>query len=165
MDIIPFIFEIERKKTYKMVVDKIENYRLYSTLTNRLAKGFEFITNTDLASIESGKYEIDNDDIFAIVQEYDTKEEQDCVLESHHKYIDIQYMIKGSELMGVTCLNDQDIFEENLEKDYTLYTAETSMLKVDEGMFTIFFPEDLHRPGVKAGQIAKVKKVVVKVKI
>ena len=165
MDIIPFIFEIERKKTDKMVVDKIENYRLYSTLTNRLAKGFEFITNTDLASIESGKYEIDNDDIFAIVQEYDTKEEQDCVLESHHKYIDIQYMIKGSELMGVTCLNDQDIFEENLEKDYTLYTAETSMLKVEEGMFTIFFPEDLHRPGVKAGQIAKVKKVVVKVKI
>ena len=165
MDIIPFIFEIERKKIDKMVVDKIENYRLYSTLTNRLAKGFEFITNTDLASIESGKYEIDNDDIFAIVQEYDTKEEQDCVLESHHKYIDIQYMIKGSELMGVTCLNDQDIFEENLEKDYTLYTAETSMLKVDEGMFIIFFPEDLHRPGVKAGQIAKVKKVVVKVKI
>ena len=165
MDIIPFTFEIERKKTDKMVVDKIENYRLYSTLTNRLAKGFEFITNTDLASIESGKYDIDNDNIFAIVQEYDTKEEQDCVLESHHKYIDIQYMIKGTELMGVTCLNDQVIVEENLEKDYTFYNAETSMLKVEEGMFTIFFPEDLHRPGVKAGQIAKVKKVVVKVKI
>ena len=165
MDIIPFTFEIERKKTDKMVVDKIENYRLYSTLTNRLAKGFEFIKNTDLAAIESGKYDIDNDNIFAIVQEYDTKEEQDCVLESHHKYIDIQYMIKGAELMGVTCLNDQVIVEENLEKDYTFYNAETSMLKVEEGMFTIFFPEDLHRPGVKAGQIAKVKKVVVKVKI
>ena len=39
------------------------------------------------------------------------------------------------------------------------------MLKVEEGMFTIFFPEDLHRPGVKLDQIAKVKKVVVKVKI
>ena len=165
MDIIPFIFEIERRKTDKMVVDKIENYRLYSTLTNRLAKGFEFITKIDLVSIESGKYEIDSDNIFAIVQEYDTKEEQDCVLESHHKYIDIQYMIKGAELMGVTCLNDQIVVEENLEKDYTFYTAETSMLKVEEGMFTIFFPEDLHRPGVKLGQISKVKKVVVKVKI
>ena len=148
-----------------MVVDKIENYRLYSTLTNRLAKGFEFIINTDLVAIESGKYEIDSDDIFAIVQEYDTKEEQDCVLESHHQYIDIQYIIKGAELMGVTCLNDQIVVEENLEKDYTFYNAETSMLKVEEGMFTIFFPEDLHRPGVKLDQIAKVKKVVVKVKI
>ena len=152
-------------KKNKMVVDKIENYRLYSTLTNRLAKGFEFITNTDLVAIESGKYEIDNDNIFAIVQEYDTKEEQDCVLESHHKYIDIQYIIKGTELMGVAFLNDQVVVEENLEKDYTFYKAETSMLKVEEGMFTIFFPEDLHRPGVKLDQIAKVKKVVVKVKI
>jgi YhcH/YjgK/YiaL family protein len=39
------------------------------------------------------------------------------------------------------------------------------MLRVEEGMFTIFFPEDLHRPSVKAGEISKVKKVVVKVKI
>jgi YhcH/YjgK/YiaL family protein len=148
-----------------MVIDKIENYRLYSKLTKRLAKGFEFITNTDLASLESGKYQIDNDDVFAIVQEYDTKEEQDCVLEGHHKYIDIQYVIQGVELMGFTPLTDQVVVEENLEKDYTFYQGETSMLRVEEGMFTLFFPEDLHRPGVKAGQISKVKKVVVKVKI
>ena len=148
-----------------MVIDKIENYRLYSKLTKRLAKGFEFITNTDLVAIEPGKYEIDNEDIFAIVQEYDTKEVQDCVLEGHHKYIDIQYVIQGVELMGFTPLTNQVVVEEDLEKDYTFYQGETSMFRVEEGMFTLFFPEDLHRPGVKAGQILKVKKVVVKVKI
>lgn len=148
-----------------MVIDKIENYRLYSKLTKRLAKGFEFILNTDLVTIEPGKYEIDNDAIFAIVQEYDTKEEQDSVLEGHHKYIDIQYVIQGVELMGFTPLTNQEVVEENLEKDYTFYKGETSMFRVEEGMFTLFFPEDLHRPGVKAGQISKVKKVVVKVKI
>jgi YhcH/YjgK/YiaL family protein len=153
------------KKNIKMVIDKIENYRLYSNLTKRLAKGFEFITTTDLTTIEPGKYQIDGDDIFAIVQEYDTKEEHDSVLEGHHKYIDIQYVIQGVELMGFTPLKDQVAVEENLEKDYTFYTGETSMLRVEEGMFTLFFPEDLHRPGVKAGQISKVKKVVVKVKI
>jgi YhcH/YjgK/YiaL family protein len=148
-----------------MVIDKIENYRLYSKLTKRLAKGFEFIIETDLVTIESGKYQIDNDDIFAIVQEYDTKEEKVCVLEGHHKYIDIQYIINGVEFMGFTPLTDQVSVEENLEKDYTFYKGETSMLRVEEGMFTIFFPEDLHRPGVNADQISKVKKVVVKVKI
>jgi YhcH/YjgK/YiaL family protein len=148
-----------------MVIDKIENYRLYSKLTKRMAKGFEFIAETDLASLESGKYQIENDDIFAIVQEYDTKEEKDCVLEGHHKYIDIQYVIKGVEFMGFTPLTDQISVEENLEKDYTFYKSNTSLLRVEEGMFTIFFPEDLHSPGVKAGQISKVKKVVVKVKI
>jgi YhcH/YjgK/YiaL family protein len=148
-----------------MVIDKIENYRLYSKLTKRLAKGFEFITETDLATIESGKHQIDNDDVFAIVQEYDTKEEKDCILEGHHKYIDIQYIIQGVELMGFTPLTNQVSVEEDLEKDYTFYEGETSMIRVEEGMFTIFFPEDLHRPCVKAGQISKVKKVVVKVKI
>lgn len=148
-----------------MVIDKIENYRLYSKLTKRLAKGFEFITNNDLVGLESGKYEIENDDIFAIVQEYDTKEAKDCVLEGHHKYIDIQYIIQGVELMGYTPLTNQVSVEENLERDYTFYEGDTSMLRVEEGMFTLFFPEDLHRPGVKADQISKVKKVVVKVKI
>jgi len=148
-----------------MVIDKIENYRLYSTLTKRLAKGFEFITNTDLVTIAPGKYQIDNDDIFAIVQEYDTKEESDCVLEGHNKYIDIQYVIQGVEHIGFTPLTNQVAVEENLEKDYTFYTGETSMFRLEEGMFTLFFPEDLHRPGVKADQISKVKKVVVKVRI
>jgi YhcH/YjgK/YiaL family protein len=148
-----------------MVIDKIENYRLYSKLTKRLTKGFEFINDTDLVTIESGKYQIDNDDIFAIVQEYDTKEEKDCVLEGHHKYIDIQYIISGVEFMGFTPLTNQVSVEENLEKDYTFYEGDTSLIRVEEGMFTLFFPEDLHRPGVKSDQISKVKKVVVKVKI
>jgi beta-galactosidase beta subunit len=40
------------KKKHKMVIDKIENYRLYSKLTKRLTKAFEFINDTDLVTIE-----------------------------------------------------------------------------------------------------------------
>jgi beta-galactosidase beta subunit len=36
---------------------------------------------------------------FMIIQEYSTKEIKDCVLEGHAKYIDIQYIIQGVELM------------------------------------------------------------------
>jgi beta-galactosidase beta subunit len=36
-----------------MVIDKIENYSLYVTLTERMAKGFEFINN-HLATMEPG---------------------------------------------------------------------------------------------------------------
>jgi beta-galactosidase beta subunit len=39
-------------KQKKMVIDKIENYSLYVTLTERMAKGFEFINNTHLATME-----------------------------------------------------------------------------------------------------------------
>jgi beta-galactosidase beta subunit len=37
--------------------------------------------------------------LFLIIQEYNTKEIKDCVLEGHVKYIDIQYIIQGVELM------------------------------------------------------------------
>lgn len=148
-----------------MVIDKIENYTLYANLTERLAKGFEFIINTDLVQIEPGTYEIENKAVFAIVQDYDTKEIKDCILEGHTKYIDIQYIVQGTELMGVVIKKDQKAISSDLDKDYTFYEGITSFVRVEEGMFTIFFPDDLHMPCVQAGESSRVKKVVVKVLI
>lgn len=148
-----------------MIIDKIENYCLYANLTERLAKGFEFIKNTDLVSIQSGTYEIQDKDVFAIVQEYDTKEIKDCVLEGHTKYIDIQYVIEGTELIGVTTKKDQKATASDLEKDYTFYEGETAYIRLEAGMFTVFFPDDLHRPCVQDGLSSRVKKVVIKVQI
>jgi YhcH/YjgK/YiaL family protein len=148
-----------------MIIDKIENSSLYANLTERLTKGFDFIKNTDWGKIESGTYEIENKEVFAIVQEYDTKEIKDCVLEGHTNYIDIQYVIEGAELMGVTTKKDQKEVESNIEKDCTFYEGETSFFRVEAGMFTVFFPDDLHMPCVQDGKSARVKKVVVKVQI
>jgi beta-galactosidase beta subunit len=47
--------------------------------------------------MEPGVYEIESKSIFAIIQEYNTKEIKDCVLEGHVKYIDI-HIIQGVEL-------------------------------------------------------------------
>ncbi|WP_339653637.1 YhcH/YjgK/YiaL family protein [Flavobacterium frigidarium] len=148
-----------------MILDKIENYKLYAGITERLAKGFEFIINNDLVAMASGTYDIEDKAVFAIVQEYDTKEEKDCVLEGHTKYIDIQYIIEGSELMGVAAKRDQKVVTSDLDKDYTFYEGDTAYIKLTEGMFTVFFPDDLHRPSVQDGKSSKVKKVVVKVQI
>lgn len=148
-----------------MVLDSIKNFGLYATITERLAAGFNFITTTDLIAIKEGIYEIDGKSIFAIVQEYDTKEEKDCFLEGHTKYIDIQYMVQGTELMGIATKGDQKIQSFDVEKDYTFYEGETSYIKVGAGMFTLFFPDDLHRPCIRVGSETKVKKVVIKVQI
>jgi YhcH/YjgK/YiaL family protein len=148
-----------------MILDKIENYKLYAGITERLAKGFEFIINEDLVAMASGTYDIQDKAVIAIVQEYDTKEEKDCVLEGHTKYIDIQYIIEGSELIGVTTKKNQKVVTSDLDKDYTFYEGETAYIKLTEGMFTVFFPDDLHRPSAQDGKSSKVKKVVVKVQI
>jgi hypothetical protein len=53
-------------------------------------------------------------------------------------------------------------FEEN---DIIFYKCETSLVRVDEGMFAIFFPDDIHLPGIRVGETSLVKKVVVKVRV
>jgi YhcH/YjgK/YiaL family protein len=148
-----------------MILDSLENYQLYSTINERIAKGFDYLLHTDLEAIPSGKHDIDDDTIFALVQEYQTKPLAECKLESHKKYIDIQYVIRGEEFMGVTTKNNQKILEVNEEKDYTFYEGSTSLVRVSKGMFTIFFPDDLHQPCVQTESVSEVKKVVIKVLI
>lgn len=67
--------------------------------------------------------------------------------------------------MGVTTKNNQKMLEVNEEKDYTFYEGTTSLVRVSKGMFTIFFPDDLHQPCVQTESAAEVKKVVIKVLI
>ncbi len=147
-----------------MVLDKIENHSLYTGLSEHIAQAFTYITNTDLKNTPEGKYEI-NDRIFAIVQEYKTKNSTECKIENHAKHIDVQYMISGEEMMGITTHRNQTVEVKNEEGDYTFYQAEVNPVLVEEGMFTIFFPDDIHQLGVMSKTVQKVKKVVVKIKI
>ena len=148
-----------------MILDTLDNYHLYQSINELIAKGFEFLHNTDLDAIPSGKHDIDGDTIFALVQEYQTKPLAECKLESHKKYIDIQYVIRGEEFMGITFKNNQKILEVNEDKDYTFYEGTTSLVRVSKGMFTIFFPDDLHQTCVQTESVSEVKKVVIKVLI
>lgn len=148
-----------------MVIDKISNYKLYAHLHDRIGKAFDYINHHDLDQMELGKHPIDHDDVFALIQEYETKDQADCKLEGHFKYIDLQYMIKGSEVMGVTTLTNQVSIIKNIEDDYAFYEGEPSFVKLEEGMFTLFFPDDLHMPCVKWLQASRVKKVVIKIRV
>jgi YhcH/YjgK/YiaL family protein len=148
-----------------MVIDKIENSQLYAGLSERIAKAFEYINTTDLQNTEEGKYEVDGKNVLAIVQEYNTKNLEDCKLESHFEHIDIQYMISGTELMGVNILSNQIPHTVIDEKDVAFYENESTDFELTQGMFAIFFPDDLHRPCIKNGANSKVKKLVVKIRI
>lgn len=148
-----------------MVIDKIENAKLYFGLGKRIAKALDYICETDFTQTALGKYEIEKETIFAIVQEYNTKEVDDCKLESHYKFIDIQYIVSGVECMGVSTLIGQIPVTKNEDKDVAFYESDSTLIPVEEGMFTIFFPDDLHMPGVKFNHISKVLKVVMKIRI
>ncbi len=149
-----------------MIIDKIENSHLYRGIGKRIEKAFKYIHNTDLKNIQPGKYEIDGENIFALISEYKTKPESEGKLEAHRKYIDVQYVISGEELMGYSPLGNQQILEPYKEEnDIVFFKGDKSFTKVSAGMFAIFFPEDVHMPGINTGKISDVKKLVIKVRI
>src|SRR5580704_4265576 len=90
-----------------MIFDKIENYAIYENISPLIKKAFEYLKQTDFSGMENGKYVVDGDDVFAILQEYDTKNDAHAKLEAHRKYIDVQYIISGEEFIGVRPLINQ----------------------------------------------------------
>ena len=148
-----------------MIIDKIENAHLYKNISERINKSFEYIRTTDLKNLPAGRYPIDGENIFALVSEYQTKPEQEGKLEAHKKYIDVQHVISGEELMGYAPLGGQKVLDPYKEEnDIVFYTGDKSFTKVSEGMFAIFFPEDVHMPGIASGKSSSVKKLVIKVR-
>jgi len=148
-----------------MIIDKIENAHFYKNIGERISNSFEYIKATDLKTLPAGKYPIDGENIFALVSEYKTKSEQEGKLEAHKKYIDVQYVISGEELMGYVPLGGQRILDQYKEEnDIVFFTGDKSFTKISEGMFAIFFPDDVHMPGISTGKISNVKKLVIKVR-
>lgn len=148
-----------------MILDTIENSFLYTPISHKIAKGLNYIQETDLENTAVGKYDL-GDGITAIISEYETKLPENAKPEAHEKYLDIQYIIKGKEQIGFAPLEGQvPSVPYSEEKDLVFYDVETSLSTLKEGMFAIYFPTDIHQPCVMIDKPQPVKKVVVKVPV
>jgi len=147
-----------------MVIDKLSNAGLYYGLSKRIEKALKYVKETDLENIEIGKYEIDGENIFAIVSEYETKDLTQGKWEAHRKYIDIQFVISGKEKIGYAAINEMELDTQyNQEKDVLFLNGTGDYLSVNQGTFAIFEPDDVHMPGIIAEIQQYVKKLVVKI--
>ncbi len=149
-----------------MIIDQLENSGIYNRIGDRFTKALNYLASTDFSRVESGKYEIEGKDIYAIVSEYQTKSETDAKWEAHHNYADVQYIVSGEERMGYAPLETMEIKEAyNPEKDVIILQGTGDYVTATPGTFVVFFPHDAHQPTVSIGNGGFVKKVVVKVLI
>ncbi|OFY63110.1 MAG: hypothetical protein A2V64_09505 [Bacteroidetes bacterium RBG_13_43_22] len=140
----------------------------YFSHKERWDKAFSFLKDNDLAKLELRRHEIDGSDVYAPVSEYITKNEEDARYEAHIKYIDIQYVISGKELIGIAPMSEKkEILEPYNETNDVMFMTVNQIInsKASPERFFIFFPDDIHRPGLKDGGNSQVRKVVVKVKV
>lgn len=149
-----------------MIHDTLTNAASYLSISPRIKAGLEFLLRPDAASLAIGKYELEGQRLFAMVQEYTTKRPEETFWETHRKYIDIQCVQRGVEAMRwspkekLTLKKDYDP-----EKDIFVWEGSGATLNIPAGDFVIFFPHDAHMGGLLIDQPQPVRKVVIKVAV
>ncbi|MFA9476878.1 YhcH/YjgK/YiaL family protein [Phycisphaerales bacterium AB-hyl4] len=149
-----------------MIIDTLQNAATYANLQRGFDLAFAFIASDRATSADEGRYDLDGDRVFALVQSYTTKPVEQSVWEAHRKYADVQFIVAGRERMGyapLTTMTESQAYD--AEKDVALYTGEGTLLPFAAGAFAVFMPQDVHMPCVFDGEAGKVRKVVVKVQV
>ncbi|MEW6501319.1 MAG: YhcH/YjgK/YiaL family protein [Thermodesulfobacteriota bacterium] len=142
-----------------MILDVLENAHRYTPLHPLFAKAFAFLARPDLRELALGKYEIDGDRVYAMVDKGTGRAREEAPLEAHEKYIDIQLVLAGTDTMGwkATSRCTRPTKEYNRAKDIRFFAdAPDAWVAVHPGAFVIFFPEDAHAPLVSPGELHKV---------
>lgn len=147
-------------------VDNIEFARQYHASKTLWEKAFAFMRDKNLEDIATGKYPIAGDSVFASVTNAPSKEFERSAWESHRRYIDLQYVIRGKEKIGVSPLAEATVIKPyNEAKDGANYDAAGKYYIATPKEFFLFFPNDVHRPNIKVAGYDTVKKLVIKIRV
>jgi YhcH/YjgK/YiaL family protein len=148
-----------------MIIDSILGLERYRKMNDGFEKAFKFLRSNDLSKLEIGCYNIDGDNVYAMVSENDSKNIEDAKLEVHDSYIDIQVPVSASETFGwkdrALCNIGEGKYDD--DKDIAFFDDEPEVFCVVNPLqVIIFFPNDAHAPLIGIG---KIKKIVIKIKI
>ena len=152
-----------------MISDHCINWKAYSAIAPDVFQtAFNFIKTVTLET-EDKRYDLCGNDIYALVQRYTTKLLNSGKMEAHRKYIDIQAVISGTEIIGISAINGlKEISAYSDEKDCELFEhapAISSLIKLCPGDFMLLYTGEGHMPCIAIGENQmEVKKVVIKVK-
>jgi biofilm protein TabA len=151
-----------------MIVDRVENGRLYFPLHKGFGKAFAVLAEPGLEQKPDGRYSVDGDDVYYILQHYTTKPIDQGRFESHKKYIDVQVLLAGQELLAYSPTTGLEVVEPySEEKDIMFYRVGTiiAQTKLEPGLFCLLYPHDAHLPSCQVACPAPVHKVVFKVRL
>lgn len=138
---------------------------LQGKISDRLYKYLQHLRDIDATSIKAGRYPLEDSD-YMNVDEARRESRDTRRWESHHEYIDIQYLLSGRECIDVHYAQGEIATETHADRDLYFYDED---LKIDAsvyltpGDFAIFLTSDIHRPLVHVDEDTQVKKIVVKV--
>lgn len=141
----------------------------YEKIKELSTVAFDFVEKLLKEDVENGRYDL-SDGIFVNVMTYETKKRSEALFEAHKKYIDIQIILEGSEIISVEpveVMHQHKCVEPFGDGDIELYEVNSDCVDyvLNKGDFLILYPEDGHMPSICVGEPETVKKAVFKVPV
>lgn len=125
------------------------------------------ILAADFSALSAGSHQLEDGTPFTI-QEYLTKEENDCVLESHRNHIDIQFMIEGREAFktySTACLAAAGAYDAQKDAEYWRGGVTETQSVLVPGSLIVVLNGQPHKGAICCGAVERVKKLVCKVQV
>lgn len=151
-----------------MIVGNLDEIARQSHISPYLQTALDYLREIQGKDIPDGRFQIDGTNVHVIVQSYDSALVSDTLkFEAHRKYIDVQYVVSGKELMGWAPLASMMTtvpYNETKDAIYGVVTPEdVTFVHYGAGQVVVLYPTDAHAPGLADGDALAVKKIVVKV--
>jgi biofilm protein TabA len=153
-----------------MIQDRLDNAARYHGLHRLFPLAFSWCADSANRASADGRYLIVGEDLFAVVDSGTTFPPADRRFESHRRYIDIQVNLAGGEIMEWTPARELAIADDfQPDGDIRFYKPPVhgiTRLLVRPNEFTIFWPEDAHKPICHPeGKATAFRKIVFKVAV
>lgn len=133
----------------------------------RIAEALSWLRAQDFDVLPAGVHEIDGRAMFAQVIDTQTQSKEALKPERHRAYLDVQYLHRGTEIMGVAIETGNNPLAEAYDESRDILFYETAenenFFTLQAGQFTVFFPTDIHRSTITEGAPEAIRKIVVKV--
>ena len=143
-----------------MIIDRLSHADNYCAFGSRFISGFQWL--------KQAAPDVEGNDVYALVQSYDTVPSSEKKYESHRVFADIQFVVRGTEVIYYAPTDQlRTLTSYDEQKDFLLYSdpAASTPLNLGPGSFAIFYPQDGHKPGCVARTACSIKKVVIKVRL
>ncbi|PZO95315.1 YhcH/YjgK/YiaL family protein [Streptococcus halichoeri] len=147
-----------------MIIAERSDFKTYIPLNPHFATVWDFLTKTDLTTLEDGKIDIDGANVFANCMTYVADGTAGQVFETHKQYLDIHLVLTNTEKIAVAAPASSQLkvaFDD--AQDFALYESEQyQLLELTTSNLLVAFAADFHQPKIRIND-QPVKKLVIKV--
>lgn len=149
-----------------MVFGNLKDRKAFGYLPAALRTCLDYAAEKDMLSFANGRHDIDGDNIYVNLMEYETTQPENRIWEAHKEYLDVHMVLSGREQLDLNFIRNMALGEYVPAEDFLPMDGEkkTSVI-MQPGDFLVCWPEDAHRTAIAVNGPETVKKAVFKVKI